>query len=127
MTYVLLNPTERARTSLRESYHTPAADVLEGADGYTIALDLPGIEKESIKVVVNDGLLTVSGERRRTDPENTDFYRSWERPAGTFQRVFRIPDDVVDGNTVNATFENGVLTLGLKKREKAKPRTIAVN
>jgi len=127
MTYVLLNPTERALAARRESCHTPAADVLEGADGYTIALDLPGVAKDSIRVVVNDGVLTVSGERPRTEPENQDFYRSWERPAGTFQRAFGIPDDVVDGNTVNATYENGVLTVGLKKREKAKPRTIAVS
>ena len=126
MAYVLLNPTERARETRGESYYTPAADVLEGADVYTIALDLPGFKKESFKVAVNDGVLTVSGERGRTEPEYPELYRSFERPAGTFRRAFRIPDDVVDGNTVTATYENGVLTLGLTKREKAKPRTITV-
>lgn len=126
MTHVLLNPAERALRAGREVTVTPPVDIVENAEGYTIHIDLPGFDRKTFKVVVNEGVLTVSGERGRPEPENADFFRSYERPVGRFYRAFRIPENVVDGNEVKASYENGVLTLKLRKREKAKPRTIAV-
>ncbi len=126
MTYVLTNPGTCAQRTTREATLTPAVDIIENTDNYTISIDLPGFEKDGFKVVVHEGVLTVSGERGRLEAPKDDLYRYYERPAGTFYRAFRIPEDVVDGTDVKAEYVNGVLNLELKKREKALPRTISV-
>jgi len=126
MTYVVTYPRERTGRDVREATITPAVDIVEHTDDYSLHIDLPGFDKDGFKVVVHDGVLTVSGERVRREEENNDLYRYFERPAGNFYRAFRMPEDVVDGNEVKAEYVNGVLTLVLKKREKALPRTITV-
>ena len=126
MTYVLTNPRAYAQRAARETTLTPAVDIVESIDKYTISIDLPGFRKDGFKVVVNEGVLTVSGDRGRDEIENDDFYRYYERPVGTYYRAFKIPEDVVDGTDVKAEYVNGVLNLELKKREKALPRTINV-
>lgn len=126
MTYVLTHPRAYAERAARETTITPAVDIIEGNDTYKIAIDLPGFDKKGFKVVVHEGVLTVSGDRVRGESENNDLYRYYERPSGTFYRAFRLPEDVVDGNEVKAEYVNGVLNLELKKREKAMPRTISV-
>jgi HSP20 family protein len=126
MTYTVVKPGEQTSRASEVSL-TPAVDIVEGPESFVIHLDLPGFEKDDVKVVVNDGVLAVSGERDPTKWENEDFYRYFERPAGKFYRTFRIPEDTVDSGEVKATYRNGVLTLELRKKEKAKPKTIAVN
>jgi HSP20 family protein len=125
MTCVVVNPYERTSRSSGVCL-TPPVDIFEGPESYVIHLDLPGFEKDDVKVVVNDGVLSVSGERTRTEQEKKDFWHQ-ERPVGKFYRAFRIPEDAVDSNEVKATYHNGVLTLELRKKEKAKPKTIAVS
>ena len=126
MTYVLVKPKGYVERAFEGSL-SPAVDIIEGPESFVIYLDLPGLEKDEVEVVVNEGVLTVTGERARTEPENEDYYRYFERPAGQFRRAFRIPEDVVEGGEVKASYTNGVLTLELRKKEKAKPKTIAVN
>jgi HSP20 family protein len=126
MTNVLYTSGERGNAKAGEVF-TPAVDIVEGDESYTLRLDLPGFEKDDLRVVFKEGVLTVSGERNSREPETGEFYRYFERPSGTFRRDFRIAEDVVDGGKVEAEYRNGVLTLALRKKEKAKPRMIAVN
>jgi len=129
MTCVLVKPNDPVERAYGVSGGclSPAVDIVEGREYYTIHIDLPGYEKDDVKVVVNEGILTVSGERTIAKPENSEYYRYYERPAGKFSRAFRIPEETVEGGEVKATYRNGVLTLELKKKEKAKPKTIAVS
>ena len=102
----------------------PAADIIENKDGYTVNIDLPGFSKKDLSVQVKNGTLTVNGERERTGVE-ADFYHRFERPSGAFARSFRLPD-FIDESSIQGSYENGVLSLDLHKREEAKPHTIAV-
>ncbi len=104
----------------------PAADVVETAADWRIALDLPGLTPEAITVDVKDGNLTVRAERKQpAGTEGHTWHRS-ERPYGTFFRSFSLPA-TIDAGRVEARYESGVLTVVLPKREEAKPRTIQVN
>jgi len=103
----------------------PAVDIIESKETFTIHFDLPGLEKDEIKVSVNDKVLSVTGERKNPASENETYYRYYERPDGTFSRSFKLPDHV-DGNAVKASYKNGVLSLELPKKEEAKPKTIEI-
>jgi HSP20 family protein len=103
----------------------PAADVVETQDGYQIVLDLPGHAPESIQVDVKDETLTVKAERKQPAGVEGETWHRSERSFGTFFRAFTLPR-TVDAGAVEATYEQGVLTLRLPKRAEAKPRTIAV-
>jgi HSP20 family protein len=83
------------------------------------------VRKEDINVTVENGVLTLTGERKLEKEEKNRRYHRVERAYGSFSRSFTIPDDS-DGSKVNAEFSNGVLKLHLAKSEKAKPRTIEV-
>ena len=94
-------------------------NVLEGDGDYTVTAELPGLDEKELKVELNDGSLTIEGEKKaeRTD-EASDFHLV-ERTFGTFKRTFQVPTDVnVDG--IDASFKNGVLTVTLPKKEEAK-------
>ena len=124
MTLVQYYPRNE-HTARHTNHWVPAADVTEHENNYTLEVDLPGFEKADFTLKLNDGVLTLSGDRKRDEHENGKYYHSYERPAGTFTRSFRFPDDV-DTAKVNATYENGVLTLQLEKKETAKPRSIKI-
>jgi HSP20 family protein len=95
----------------------PVADVLEGKDGYTITLELPGVAKEEVKVDLAEDVLTVKGEKKIAKETQENGYCT-ERAYGTFSRSFQLPKDVEGGN-VKAEFKDGVLTLQLPKSERA--------
>lgn len=105
----------------------PAVDVSEDDDEYTITADLPDVKKDDVDVRVEEGLLTISGERSH-EAEKKDkkkkFHRI-ERSFGKYVRSFRIPDDV-DSGKVDAGFKNGVLTVHLPKSEEKKPKARAI-
>ena len=103
----------------------PAADIVETDEGFTIVVDVPGFAKDGLSVKAHDGLLTVSGERERAEVKDTKLYRHYERPAGTFERSFRLPD-YIESESIKGAHENGTLTLELKKKEEAKPHTITI-
>lgn len=104
---------------------TPAAEVVESAQGLTLTVDLPGHAPEGIEVRVENDTLTVRSERKAPErPEGERVLRA-ERPFGTWERAFVLPP-TVDTARVEARFEHGVLTLTLPRREEARPRTIPV-
>jgi HSP20 family protein len=87
---------------------------------------LPELKKEDVKVTVENGVLTISGERKFEKEEKKKKYHRVERGYGTFMRSFALPDDA-DGKKVKAEFKNGLLTVHLPKSEGAKPKHIEVN
>lgn len=103
----------------------PALDVWETDDEIVYALDLPGIPEEEISVELDDGALTISAERERTEDETQDRFYRYERRYGTFARTFGVPQGVTEGD-VSAKYKDGVLEVHVKKPEQPKPKRIQV-
>src|SRR2546429_5312964 len=99
---------------------TPLADITEDEKEYLIKAELPEIKKEDVKVTVENGVLTITGERKFEKEEKDKKYHRIERSYGSFTRSFMLPDGA-DGVKVNAEFKDGVLKVHLPKSEKAKP------
>jgi HSP20 family protein len=105
---------------------SPTVDIVESKDAYTLHAELPGLEKKDINVSVEDGVLTVSGERKfESKDDKDDNYRHYERRYGSFTRSFKLPEHV-DANRIKASHKNGVLELSIPKTEAARPRQIEV-
>mgnify|MGYP003759030693 CR=1 FL=1 len=103
----------------------PAVDILETEDEVVIKADLPGVEMSDIHVDIENGTLSLKGERKFASGENRQGYHRIERSYGSFARYFDLPD-TVDPDKVKADYKNGVLTVTLPKKEIAKPRSIKV-
>ncbi|MBD3315623.1 MAG: Hsp20 family protein [Chitinivibrionales bacterium] len=104
----------------------PAVDIEEEEDAYRLHADVPGLQKEDIKITVHKGLLTIEGERKENKKERKKgrFYH-YERSFGAFSRSFRLPDNV-DAARIKAHYRDGTLELELKKAPESKPRSIEV-
>jgi HSP20 family protein len=100
----------------------PAADIYEDEREYTLALDLPGISRESLDVSLDDGRLTVRGERSQAEGVNV---RRAERPQGRFVRSFTLPD-AVEREQIVADYKDGVLLLHLPKRSEKKSARVRI-
>ncbi len=108
-----------------EAAWTPAFDVSETETAYVLHGDIPGVSQKNIEVRIEDGLLTVRGERKQSDAP--DRFRRRERRYGKFVRRFRVAD-TVDAGGVKASYVDGVLELTLPKREpEDNSRLIPVN
>src|SRR6266545_3439156 len=99
----------------------PALDVWETENEMVYAFDLPGIAEEKISVEVEDGSLTVTAERERTNEQSDDRFYRFERRHGTFTRTIGLPQGVSEDG-INADYKNGVLEIHVAKPEQAKPR-----
>ena len=104
---------------------TPSVDISETDGEYQIKAEIPDVKKEDVKVTVEDGVLTIQGERKHEKEEKGKKYHRIERSYGSFVRTFSLPD-VIDDEKVKAEFKDGVLNLHLPKSEKAKPKAIEV-
>jgi HSP20 family protein len=104
---------------------SPAFDLYESGDHLVAVVELPGMRKEDIDISLNDGTLTISGERKR-ESINGEEARRTERYVGTFRRSITLPTRV-DAGKVSATYENGILKVTLPKAEEAKPKQIQVS
>jgi HSP20 family protein len=114
------------KTSPWMSGWSPALDVYEDKDQFTVTAELPGMKKEDIDVSLHNGSLTLSGERKSEyEGENAGVYRS-ERYFGRFQRTIDLPT-AVEADKVKADYLDGILTITLPKAEQAKPKQISVN
>ena len=103
----------------------PATDVHETEKEYVIKADLPEVAKEDVKVNLQDGVLTIEGERRREKEEKGKKFHKMEREYGKFVRRFVLPTEV-EATLVRAEFKEGVLNVHLPKSEKAVPKAIEV-
>ena len=103
----------------------PTVDISETDGEYLIKAELPEVRKEDVKVTVEDGVLTIQGERRQEKEEKGKRYHRVERSYGSFVRSFSLPESVEEGG-VKAEYKDGVLNLHLPKTEKVKPKAIDV-
>jgi HSP20 family protein len=103
----------------------PSVDISEDDKEYLVKADLPEVKKEDVKVTVENGVLTITGERKFEKEEKDKKYHRIERSYGNFLRSFTLPD-AADGLKVNAEFKDGVLKVHLPKSERAKPKTVEV-
>jgi HSP20 family protein len=110
--------------SLTSAEWTPLVNVAEDDAEYLIAVELPEVPKENVRVTLENGVLTVTGERKFENEENKK-YHLIERSYGRFVRSFSLPGDG-DAAKVDAQFKNGVLQVRVAKSEAARPKQIEV-
>jgi HSP20 family protein len=103
----------------------PAMDVWETESEIVYAFDLPGIPEDKISVEFEDGALTISAERDRSEESSDERFYRFERRFGSFTRTIGLPQGVAD-EQINADYKNGVLEVHVKKPEVAKPRRIQI-
>lgn len=103
----------------------PAVDIMETENELILKADVPGVELKDIDIQLENGTLTVKGERKFEKQEANKGFHRMERSYGTFVRYFTVPD-TIDPEHVKAAYEAGVLTITLPKKEIAKPRAIKV-
>lgn len=116
---------DRGGASLAGAF-SPALDVEENEDAFTLHVELPGVEPGDVDVSLEENVLTISGERRFYDDRDADGFRRVERHFGRFHRAVRLPDRV-DADRVEANYNDGMLRIVVPKAEEAKPRRIAIN
>ncbi len=105
---------------------SPAVDISESDDALLVHAELPGLTKQDVKITIEEGVLTIAGEKRFVKEENKHDYHRVERRYGTFHRSFSLPSGV-DTQKAEAQFQDGVLTIKLPKSESAKPRTLEIH
>jgi HSP20 family protein len=103
----------------------PLVDISEDEKEFLVRVELPGLRKEEVKVTVDNGVLTISGERKVEKEEKTRKYHRVERSYGKFERNFTLPDKV-DSAKVTAEFKEGMLEVCLPKTEKAASKALEV-
>ena len=111
--------------SLTVTEWSPAVDIEETEKEYLVKVEIPEVKKEAVKVLVEDGTLTIRGERRKEKEEKNARFHRMERTYGNFFRSFTLPIDV-DEKKVTAEFADGMLKVHLLKSENAKPRTVEI-
>lgn len=118
-------------TSLRNRYQDGAGwalavDVVENEDGYLVKASVPGVNPDDLEVTLEKNLLTIRGEIKADEDISKEQYHVRERRFGKFSRTVRFPV-TVDASDIEASYENGVLTLNVPKAEEVKPKRITVN
>jgi HSP20 family protein len=103
----------------------PAMDLTETDDHLVLRADLPGLDRDDVKIEVKDGVLTVSGERKAEHEHREEGYHRVERAYGSFSRSLSLPQDV-DAERIAATFDKGVLEVRIPKPEERKPHRVEI-
>ena len=104
---------------------TPLVDIAEDDKEYLIKAELPEVKKEDVKVTVEGGVLTITGERKFEKEEKGKKYHRLERAYGSFMRSFALPEGAA-GDKISADFKDGVLKVHLAKSPEAKPKSVNV-
>ena len=103
-----------------ESSYSLAVDIQESEKEFILSADMPGLNKKEVSIDIHDGLITIKGERIKEDKISFDDYRIHERQFGSFNRSFRLPDNVNE-DKISAKFTNGELLITLPKSKEIKP------
>ena len=109
----------------RVQVFTPAVNEKVDDKGYYLEIDLPGVKKENIDISVNDGVLTISGERKLEKKEEKENYVKIESFFGRFERSFKLPPDA-DLDNIEAKYEDGVLKIFIPKKQKPAGKKIEI-
>ncbi len=111
--------------ALRVAEWAPLVDITEDKKEYVIKAELPEMKKEDVKITVQNGVLSISGERKYEKEEKDKKHHRIERAYGSFLRSFTIPEDA-DPEEVSAEFKDGLLQVHLLKTERSQPKSIEV-
>jgi HSP20 family protein len=109
----------------RQRMWAPALDISERKDAYVVTVEVPGVKPEELDITLEDGLLTIQGERRFTQESSDQQWHRVERRYGSFRRSITLPSQV-QAESIEASFEDGVLEVIVPKAEEAKPKKITV-
>ena len=104
---------------------TPALDVFETQEKFVITMELPGVSPDDVDISVEDSTLMVRGERKFYSEQQEESFLRIERRFGEFTRSLTLPS-TADAESIQASFDQGVLTIEVPKREEAKPRKISI-
>ena len=108
----------------------PSVNIKENADAFTVEVAAPGFDKSDFKVELNHNTLTISSDKKvEKETKEGEFFTKREYSYQSFTRSFTLPQ-IADGERIEASYENGILTVGIPKKEEAKPkpaRTIEIN
>ena len=115
----------KSNSSPEEYVLLPLTDIYETADQYMLKMEMPGVLKEKLNIVLENNELEIRGETEKFNPENMELKYS-EFSQYNYYRRYNVGNDI-DRNRIKATFDNGVLTLELQKQEAVKPKKIAIN
>ena len=113
-------------TAVATSAWVPAVDIKETDDAFEIHADIPGVDPKDIDVHMENGVLTIKGERESEKKEEKEGFKRVEREWGSFYRRFSLPD-TADGEKFSAKSRHGVLEITIPKQEKIQPRKISVD
>jgi HSP20 family protein len=105
---------------------TPAMDVVEADGHYILRADLPGLSENDVKIEVEENVLTISGERKSEHEQKGEGYYRVERSFGSFSRSLTLPEGV-DADSIQASFDSGVLEVQIPKPEQPKPRKVQIS
>lgn len=113
-------------SSVATSDWVPAVDIKEEPDAYVVVADIPGVDPGDIEVHMDNGLLTIKGEKESEKKQEEEGYKRVERSYGSFYRRFSLPDNA-DPESVAANSNHGVLEVRIAKQQQTQPRKIAVS
>jgi len=116
---------ETAKPTAKIETWTPAVNEKIDEKGYYLEVDLPGVKKENIDVSINEGILTIAGERKIEKKEEKDNYTKIESFFGRFERSFKLPADA-DSDNIEAKTEDGVLKIFIPRKEKSAGKKIEI-
>ena len=121
-----MDPHTAEGSSVATSDWVPAVDIKEDPDAFVIVADIPGVDPKDIEVHMENGMLTIKGEKETEKKEERGGYKRVERSCGSFYRRFGLPD-TADPEKITAKSNNGVLEVRIAKQEQVQPRKISVN
>jgi HSP20 family protein len=116
---------DSAQEALTVADWVPRVDITEDDKEYLIKAEIPEVDKKNVKVTVQEGVLTIQGERKQEKEEDSKRVHRIERFYGTFVRSFSLPEDVEEDD-VKAEFKDGMLLVHLRKAEKPKPKAVEI-
>jgi HSP20 family protein len=105
---------------------SPATDIVEHDSELRLTAELPGMNRDDIRIEIGDGMLTIRGEKKAQQEEKTAHARLIERTYGAFERSFTLPRSV-DADRIEAEFTEGVLTVHMPKTQKAAGRQVEIS
>jgi HSP20 family protein len=120
------NGMKTQRAANQERGWMPAVDIHEEDDRFVLSADIPGVERKDVEITLEDGVLTIKGERHAGSEEKRKGFHRSERVYGTFMRQFTLPDTVNPEN-ISASVREGVLHIEIPKQARPEPRKISVN
>jgi HSP20 family protein len=117
--------SESGKEMLAVADWEPSVDISETDTAYLIKGEIPGVKREDVKVTIENGMLTIQGERKQEKEETGKKFSRVECSYGSFMRSFQVPDDA-DEDSVKAEFKDGMLNITLPKSAKGKSKSVDV-